>query len=544
MALSQGDLGLGTIVNGIRDKSLAANLGFRVPDTVVLEKGRPKRRYSVDVVGQLQVTYPKTSADLLRILRELVQRAHGRRRDERRNRERELELEMQRAAAAGDGDGAVNFVGCAGSDVAAAPTMGAGSTVCSIATATTHKATTRAASAGAQRRSGVGGAGRFAPGRGPAALRRQVRSASIGGRGQRYRSAIGWEDDGSATAEVAMLYYGDSHCTVRQMAAREAEAQMVEVDGTPANKLPRNFWQDIRLLQEPIPGARWNSRPRHITYKFTADNDILPQAHAAVSASVRRASSVSALKPGGRANGATATDADVQARLDLEKVAKVPKLLNHFLRTRRQGQAGFELEIASGQFEFALDEGDGTLWLLSAGKLVCRKLERIEEPAPPPPPEEVKYFDKKEFARTLAQRWDVFSGLKRRFPDQNQNGPSEPQALAAAANSEDVPEGAGALPAAVETGQKQQKPTDVSPADVMPDDLRMFYTARRQMLQFFEEEVRAAGKEVGNPVDELSKAQALSFFFHRWARAVPRKKQRKDSILSLAQVGRNRPITR
>ncbi|CAE7425258.1 slc44a2 [Symbiodinium natans] len=55
--------------------SLQGKLGFLVPDTVILEKGKPKRRYHIDAAGRIQVTRMKTSAELLRVLRDFVRKA-------------------------------------------------------------------------------------------------------------------------------------------------------------------------------------------------------------------------------------------------------------------------------------------------------------------------------------------------------------------------------------------------------------------------------------------------------------------------------------
>ena len=50
-------------------------VGVKIPETVILEKGKPKRRYSVDPRGTPEVTKMKTSAELLRVLREFVRKA-------------------------------------------------------------------------------------------------------------------------------------------------------------------------------------------------------------------------------------------------------------------------------------------------------------------------------------------------------------------------------------------------------------------------------------------------------------------------------------
>ncbi|CAK0854217.1 unnamed protein product [Prorocentrum cordatum] len=55
---------------------LKRELGVKIPETVILEiKGKPKRRYHMDSEGLLQAASMKTSAELLRVLRDFVRRA-------------------------------------------------------------------------------------------------------------------------------------------------------------------------------------------------------------------------------------------------------------------------------------------------------------------------------------------------------------------------------------------------------------------------------------------------------------------------------------
>ena len=64
-------------------RSLQGKLGIIVPETVILEKGKPKRRYFLDHAGRIGVVRMKTSAELLRVLRDFVRRAIARCREQR-----------------------------------------------------------------------------------------------------------------------------------------------------------------------------------------------------------------------------------------------------------------------------------------------------------------------------------------------------------------------------------------------------------------------------------------------------------------------------
>ncbi|CAE8619315.1 unnamed protein product, partial [Polarella glacialis] len=57
------------------ERSLQGLMGVMIPETVVLEKGKPRKRYVLDAAGRVQVTRMKTSAELLRVLREFVKKA-------------------------------------------------------------------------------------------------------------------------------------------------------------------------------------------------------------------------------------------------------------------------------------------------------------------------------------------------------------------------------------------------------------------------------------------------------------------------------------
>lgn len=55
------------------NESLLAKCGFKIPDIVILRNGKPKKRFSLDGSGKMQVEKLQSSAQLLRILRRYVQ---------------------------------------------------------------------------------------------------------------------------------------------------------------------------------------------------------------------------------------------------------------------------------------------------------------------------------------------------------------------------------------------------------------------------------------------------------------------------------------
>jgi hypothetical protein len=61
------------------NESLLGKCGFKLPDTVILRNGKPKKRFSMDGQGRLQVENLKSSAQLLRVLRRYVQIAQKQR---------------------------------------------------------------------------------------------------------------------------------------------------------------------------------------------------------------------------------------------------------------------------------------------------------------------------------------------------------------------------------------------------------------------------------------------------------------------------------
>jgi hypothetical protein len=65
--------GMAERVRRIHVESLLGKCGFKIPDTVILKNGKPRKRFSLDSSGRMQVETLNSSAQLLRVLRRYVQ---------------------------------------------------------------------------------------------------------------------------------------------------------------------------------------------------------------------------------------------------------------------------------------------------------------------------------------------------------------------------------------------------------------------------------------------------------------------------------------
>jgi len=75
--LSRGDSAI-ELVKRLHAESLVGKFGFKIPDTVILRNGKPRKRFSMDPHGRIQVERLSSSAQLLRVLRRYVQLAQKR----------------------------------------------------------------------------------------------------------------------------------------------------------------------------------------------------------------------------------------------------------------------------------------------------------------------------------------------------------------------------------------------------------------------------------------------------------------------------------
>jgi len=269
--------------------AMRGKLGARIPETIVLENGKPKWRYFLDITGQLKAFPMKTSAELLRVLRDFSKQSW-------RPREGPQDIQSQRPRSVG---------------------------------------------------------------------------------GERFTA--------EQCQEVAILHFVDG--TERLMTRAEADGQM-----RGANKLPRAFWQDVRMLQAPVRSSRPGAALRYISYTYDSRGTDHPQV-------------VQPSFPGRRFS---VTDLH---RREAARAAVVPRNLNGLLSSQKLG------ELISGHFEFVCDEADGTLWLLGARRLLCRRKQEkvLHRHVPEPEEEQVRYFEEEEFDKVLREEELRFERLKTRF---------------------------------------------------------------------------------------------------------------------------------
>lgn len=228
-----------------------------------------------------------------------------------------------------------------------------------------------------------------------------LRSQSAGALGGRSRQApapcwMGSEHSGNTgnggfpLTEVAVLYFHDG--AVRTMTSQEAVAQMSGV-----SKLPKEFWQHIRMLQAPVVSSSGGCAPssKYITYGFDSrSGGCDPQAPLPRADHNRHGQSTSH-----------------ELGDEGSRVAAVPRQISATLAGRRKGEVGAGIELMSGQSEFVQEEADGPLWLVNASRLCCvRSLpsEDAEERSPSEE-EEIRYFQEGEFVKILGEHEGCWS---------------------------------------------------------------------------------------------------------------------------------------
>jgi len=404
-----------------------------LPDTVILEKGKPKRRYHIDPAGRIQVTRMKTSAELLRVLRDFVRKAIKPREPASRQ-----ESKDSKALGGSRSEGSLQAVaGISSTGMAMASTLDS-----------------RTSSAGP-----------------PSVPIPQI--------------------------EVAVLCYDDG--LSRLMMLAEAVSQI-----RGASKLPREFWQHIHVLQVPIQSRKAGIPTRYITYSFDINNGGLdPQEPMPLGGGARlRLRSASRT-----ASGRNWALAQKSAESEAARLAAVPKRLNDHLRSksRRVG-----MEIVQGQFEFVLDEADGTLWLANASNLRCRFLPKSsseDKNGANSEEEVVRFFEEEEFEEELRDTEKKMEQLRKRF---------------------------GGDPGVAHGGTGVSGIT-VSASDQLagvrvPNNLVRFYQEEEKMLRYYEDEVRVLALRPLKPLAE-GRAVGLGCWFRRWVKSVKAPRPGRLAIL-------------
>lgn len=201
---------------------LAGKLGCKIPDIVILRNGKPRKRFSLDSRGRMQMEIMDSSAQLLRVLRKYVQLA-----------------QKNRPIAP-----ALNLAPKRNRSPAQRSSIIAGGKVI---------ATSRSEPLLACNRPDSRGDAAAAPGPYIAGSATAARLNSQGKRGA------------EPLREAAVLYYSDG--AVRYMTSGEAMKQMENV-----SRLPKEFWMNIVMLQTPVT-PKPESTTRYITYSYDVHSE-------------------------------------------------------------------------------------------------------------------------------------------------------------------------------------------------------------------------------------------------------------------------------
>jgi len=370
------------IARKLHAESLIGKLGFKIPDTVILRNGKPRKRFSMDAQGRIKVQTLQSSAQLLRVLRRYVHLAQ---------RNRPIPSAYNSAS------------------------MGHGGKVLQ-----------------ASRSEPMLSGGKVFPGQ-------------VGGKAKRLHSP---PRGGEPYREAAVLYYDDG--AVRYMTTAEALKQMENV-----SRLPKEFWQHIVMLQMPVPvqQSTRSEATRYVTYSFDAGSDgfepqaPLPLVH-------RRSNSINQIDHGRGQEGIA--------------VATVPRKINAGFSAKNGRYANSGASLASGRLEFVLDEGDGTLWLINADKLVVEHKEEVAVDTNPEEDDYIKYFKEDEFREHMQEQEQKYEGLKQRWELQDQ-----PLAL----NYDDKEQPEFTL--------VSKNAADRLSGVKSPDELLKYYQAESQMLRHY-----------------------------------------------------------
>jgi hypothetical protein len=317
------------LVKRLHAESLIGKFGFKIPDTVIIRSGKPRKRFSMDGHGRMQGEPLNSSAQLLRILRRYVQQA------QKRPALAPVYNPRAKQAQSPSMHGSTSEPSLPKAGASTFPTPGAGVT-----------------------------------------------------RAQHFKRMRGAEP----FREAAVLHYNDG--AVRYMTTNEALKQMENV-----SRLPKEFWQHVVMLQTPIPVNMSKSTTRYITYCYDASSGVL-EPQAPLSLVHRRSNSI--------------TRGEVEIGQEPALVGAIPRKINEAL-AEKKGRYGKSTTLQSGRFEFVLDEGDGTLWLVNADRLVVMQEKAQVENVQNEENEEIKYFREEDFRESVEEQEKNYEGLKQRW---------------------------------------------------------------------------------------------------------------------------------
>eukprot|EP00930_Biecheleria_cincta_P000452 TRINITY_DN10095_c0_g1_i2.p1 TRINITY_DN10095_c0_g1~~TRINITY_DN10095_c0_g1_i2.p1 ORF type:complete len:622 (+),score=136.57 TRINITY_DN10095_c0_g1_i2:31-1866(+) len=394
--------------------SLLGKLGVLMPDTVIIEKGKPVKRYNLDFAERIQATKMKTSAELLRVLRDFVRKA---------TRPREV---------------------------------------------------ARSRTSSKNSMTGMPG------------ISKSRSEGSLQPRRPSKEEVVALD-----VTEVAVLHYNDG--LSRLMMRLEAVNQMKG-----ASKLPREFWQHIRMLQLPVQSRTAGVPTRYITYSFDANSLLEPQEPMPLGGGAR----MQLLPPPAPDPKKMGFSDPPKRESEAARMASLPRLINEYLATKGRKHC---LQMVSGQLEFVLDEADGMLWLVNAHNLRCKTTPRAEQQENNSNAGEIPlFFEEDEFEADLREHEVTMEQLKKRFG-------GDPGVASG---------GAGVAGITVSASDELAGVT-------VPTDLYKYYEEEEKMLHYFTNEVKPMA-ERREKIEQGARAVGLGCWFRRWQRGMKKALRQRE----------------
>mmetsp|Transcript_33721 Transcript_33721/g.61060 ORF Transcript_33721/g.61060 Transcript_33721/m.61060 type:complete len:634 (+) Transcript_33721:44-1945(+) len=416
--------------------SFLGKIGVLIPETVILDRGKPLKRYALENDGRIKVTKMKTSAELLRVLRDFVRKATR----PRENMPRRISRQI------GPSEPGLRQSKSEGSLQAGASKKAGSKTL-------------------------------------PSDLGRGLSASPL-------------------TEEVAILHYNDGMS--RLMMGSEAISQMKG-----ASKLPREFWQHIRILQVPVQSKVFGVPTRYITYGFDSNNHGMePQEPMPLGGGPR--AQLRNPNPGVETEQLKWAP-NSQPNTEAARLAAVVHRVNKHLSERAEKMKRQGLQIMSGQFEFVLDEADGMLWLVNASNIIVKYTKaEADEKGSTDGEDVIKLFEEDEFDEELREQENSMQQLKKRFG-------GDPGVAHG---------GTGAAGIAVSASDQLAGVT-------VPPNLVRYYEEEEKMLNYYKDEVIVMAMMREKPVIGGPRAVGLGCWFRRWTKAMKAKQNRQKKRASI-----------
>jgi len=272
-----------------------------------------------------------------------------------------------------------------------------------------------------------------------------------------------------------------------------------------ASKLPREFWQHIRMLQLPVQSKTTGVPTRYITYSFDANSLLEPQEPMPLGGGAR----LQLLPPPVPDPKKMGFSELPKHESEAVRMAALPKLINEYLATRGRKNC---VQMVSGQLEFVLDEADGMLWLVNAHSLRCKTMPRTSHQENSSNAGEIPlFFEEDEFEAELREHEAAMEGLKKRFG-------GDP----------------GVASGGVGVAGIHVSASDELAGVTVPTGLYKYYEEEEKMCNYFTNEVKPMA-ERREKNEQGARAVGLGCWFRRWQRGMKkalRQKAQKQSNAS------------